>query len=67
MQVIRYEVEFCIVVYNHLDGETYTKGRTFNTTIRDTGGVITAFDWTRGVSTPLNGTNHGGVARVKSL
>lgn len=68
IEVFGYEVEFCVSIQNSLDGKIYTKGRTFNANFGDTDGIITPFNWTRAEDfTPLNGTNHGGAARVKSL
>ncbi|KFY68422.1 hypothetical protein V496_01044 [Pseudogymnoascus sp. VKM F-4515 (FW-2607)] len=68
VEVFGYEVEFCIYDQNTLNGEKTTKGRTFNATLGDTDGIATPFNWKRDEDfTPLDGTDLGGAARVRSL
>ncbi|KFZ25495.1 hypothetical protein V502_00019 [Pseudogymnoascus sp. VKM F-4520 (FW-2644)] len=66
IQVVGFEA-ICPTSTDNPDGKTYIEGRVFNTTIRDTGGVVMPFDWTlQEEITPLNGTNHTGAPKVRS-
>jgi hypothetical protein len=67
IDVLGFEDKLCAVTTFAWDDTIYTRGRTFSTTIKDTNGITTPFNWSREVFTPLEGTNLSGIARVRSL